>query len=164
MVTNEWYDIKGYEGLYQINKLGEIKTLRSNKIMKYGYTMKGYKQVGLYKNKKCKHLYVHRLVAETFISNPNNLPLVNHKDENKQNNCINNLEWCTNQYNLKYGNTQKNKKRKVLQYDLYGNFIKEWECIIDIEKILKISNSNICKVCNGKRNKAGGYIWRYKND
>lgn len=164
MVTNEWYDIKGYEGLYQINKLGEIKTLRSNKIMKYGYTTKGYKQVGLYKNKKCKHLYVHRLVAETFIPNFNNLPLVNHKDENRQNNCVDNLEWCTNQYNLKYGNTQKNKKRKVLQYDLYGNFIKEWECIIDVEKILKIPNPNICKVCNGERKKAGGYIWRYKND
>ena len=164
MVTGEWKDIKGYEGLYQINTSGEIKTLRSNKIMKYGYTTKGYKQVGLYKNKKCKHLYVHRLVAEAFIPNPNNYPIINHKDENKLNNCVNNLEWCTNQYNLTYKNAQKNRKRSVIQYNTKGKFIKKWECIKEVEKKLNIANPNICKVCCGFRKTAGGYIWRYAND
>ena len=164
MVDEIWKDIPEYEGLYQVSNLGNVKSLNNNKILSFGNTTKGYYQVGLFKNSKCKRFYVHRLVALTFLKNPNELPLVNHKDENKHNNCIDNLEWCTNQYNLTYKNTQKNKKRKINQYDLNGNFIKTWDCIIDIGKELNIKNPNICKVCNGERNKAGGYIWRYKND
>ena len=166
MVDEIWKDIIGYEGLYQVSNLGNVKSLKNNKekIINGGITTKGYKQVELYNKCKCKRHYVHRLVAKIFISNPNNYPIVNHKDENKLNNCVDNLEWCTNQYNLTYKDTQKNKKRKINQYDLKGNLIKTWDCIIDIEKKLNIKNPNICKVCNGKRNKTGGYIWRYAND
>ena len=108
-----WTDIKGYEGLYQVSNLGRVKSLpkftysrcypqlRKEKLLKPRFTGKhrNYAQVRFNDGKSYK---VHRLVAQTFIPNPNNLPLVNHKDENTFNNCVDNLEWCTNQYNCQY--------------------------------------------------------------
>ena len=110
-----WKDIQGYEGLYQISNLGRVKSLGriiTNKIRTYyredlilspGKDKDGYFQVQLYKNGINKMRKVHRLVAETFILNPNNYPCINHKDENKQNNHVSNLEWCTVKYNQNYG-------------------------------------------------------------
>ena len=90
----------------------------------------GYLRLGLFKNKKQKHFNIHRLVAQAFIPNPNNYPVVNHKDENKQNNCITNLEWCNTEYNNNYGNrtlkSSLTKQKKIVQYDLKGNIIKIW--------------------------------------
>ena len=96
-----WKDIKGYEGLYQVSNLGRIR--KENKIIS-PWTQLGYKIVVLWKNKKCKKFRVHRLVAEAFILNPNNYTQVNHKDEDKSNNSVENLEWCTQKYNNSYGN------------------------------------------------------------
>ena len=108
-----WKDIIGFEGLYQISNFGRVKTLpkytyskgypqlRKEKILKIGYTGK-YRCYATVKLNDKKNYKVHRLVAEAFIPNPNNLPQVNHKDENPKNNCVNNLEWCTNKYNVKY--------------------------------------------------------------
>lgn len=126
----EWRDIIGYDGLYQVSNLGRIKrlsrTIVSNnrsqfsvkeKILKLGTHKRGYKTIMLHKNKKHKLWLVHRLVALNFIPNPNNLPQINHKDEDKTNNCVENLEWCTNEYNAHYGtriyrcNCLRNKKR-----------------------------------------------------
>lgn len=103
-----WRDIPGYEGKYQVSNTGEVKSLNyrgsgKTKLLKQHCDSKGYKHVSLYKNGKKKVYSVHRLVAMTFIPNPNNLPIINHKDENPSNNNVNNLEGCTYEYNLNYG-------------------------------------------------------------
>lgn len=114
-MLDDWYDIKGYENLYQINIVGDIKSLecttnfngksytKRERILKQGTRPNGYKCVVLRKNNKSTSFLVHRLVAETFLPNPSNLPCVNHKDENKSNNSVDNLEWCTRLYNDNYG-------------------------------------------------------------
>ena len=150
-----WKDIPNYEGLYQASNLGRIKSIYyNNKILKLNNDSNDYLQVWLCKNKKKKIYKVHRLVALTFIPNPNYLPFINHKDENKSNNNINNLEWCDGIYNARYS-----FGKKVLQYDLDGNFIREWNCI----KETGIDSSHIINCCKGKRKSAGGYKWRYKD-
>lgn len=102
-----WKDIPGYEGLYQISNIGNIRSLNYNQTGKVQRlkldTHKGYKKLCLYKNGRKKSHRVHRLVALAFIPNPNNLPYINHKDENRANNCVWNLEWCTAKYNTNYG-------------------------------------------------------------
>lgn len=110
-----WKDIEGYEGLYQVSNEGEVKSKR-NKIVKIELTYHGYCRVHLWKNGIGKHHSLHRLVAQAFIPNPNNLPQVNHKDEDKTNNHAENLEWCNATYNSNYGtrnqrvsNTQKGR-------------------------------------------------------
>lgn len=175
-----WKDIKGYEGLYQVSNLGRVKSFprkgthtKREHILIVGKNHKGYFQVKLTKKCKAKTISVHRLVAEAFIPNPDNLPQINHKDGNKDNNCVNNLEWCTNEYNMKeairlglrdkiykYG---KNHFNSVIvnQYDLDGTFIKKWYCIRNIEKTLGFDNRNISACCRGKRPTAYGYKWKY---
>lgn len=114
-----WKDIPGYEGKYQVSNRGEVKSLNYRgsgelKLLKQNTDKNGYKQVSLYKNGKRKNHFVHRLVAMAFLPNPNNLSIVNHKDENPSNNNVNNLEWCTQEYNLNYGtrNERASKSKK----------------------------------------------------
>ena len=165
-----WKDIKNYEGIYQINNFGKIKSAYkkgnncNNKILKASYTYNGYERIGLSKNNKTKKYLVHRLVAETFIPNPNNYEQVNHKDENKQNNNINNLEWCTRSYNINYGNRNNNLNKEVWQYDLKGNFIKKWKSTMEIQISLGYKNQSISSACRGKSRTAYNYIWKYKGD
>ena len=106
-VKEIWKEIDGYNGRYEISNFGRLKSYaqnKSGKISSGSIEKKGYRVVRLYDNVgNAKDYKVHRLVAEAFIPNPNNLPQVNHKDENKENNCVNNLEWCTNEYNCHYG-------------------------------------------------------------
>lgn len=118
-----WKDIKNYEGLYKISNLGRVKSLpkyagrsyRKEKILKTYLDKNGYVKVILCKNNKTRFLSIHRLLAEAFIPNPNDYPQINHKDENKQNNSLNNLEWCTCKYNINYGTRTKRdvEKRKM---------------------------------------------------
>lgn len=111
-------DIKGYEGLYKISNEGDVISLSKNrgflklkeKYLKPTIKANGYLDVKLVKNGIYKHFYIHRLVAEHFISNPNNLPQINHKDKNPSNNNVNNLEWCDNSYNVKYSNIPEKLK------------------------------------------------------
>lgn len=181
-----WKDIKDYEGLYMVSNEGKVKSLdrisvsirngrRQNikgAILKATKAFNGYYCVGLYCNGKVKRNYVHRLVAEAFITNPHHLPQVNHKDEDKSNNCVENLEWCTARYNINYGNT-KNKisianrnndylSKPISQYDKDGKFIKEYPCASQAQRETGIDASSIRKVCNNipKHNTAGGYIWK----
>ena len=101
----EWRDIEGYEGLYQVSNEGRVRNISKNpyKMMKPHYNQRGYCQVALSKNNKYIMAAIHRLVAKAFIPNPSNLPQVNHKDEKKDNNIVENLEWCDNKYNSRYG-------------------------------------------------------------
>lgn len=120
-MKEEWKDIKGYEGLYKISNLGRVKSLpkhagrsyRKERILKNSIDKDGYIKVTLCKNNKTSFLSIHRLLAIAFIPNPNNFPQINHKDENKQNNNLNNLEWCTCKYNINYGTRTKRAFKKV---------------------------------------------------
>ena len=165
-----WKDVQGYEGLYQVSNLGRVKSLERSvyhskggnriypgKILNPSNNGDGYLFLYLSKNGTTKEYRVNRLVAEAFIPNPDNLEVVNHKDENKLNNSVENLEWCTVEYNNRYSTA-----KQICQYDLSGRLMTEWEAISDASKELGINCSNIAQCCKGKRKTAGGYIWRYK--
>ena len=97
-----WRDVVGYEGFYEVSNLGRVKNVKSRLILTPLNT-KGYEALTLCKEGKRKQLYIHRLVAMAFIPDPNNYPLINHKDEVTNNNVVENLEWCTQKYNMNYG-------------------------------------------------------------
>lgn len=178
-----WKDIKNYEGVYQVSNYGRIKSLcrrrrKNDKILKVLRDSRNYLQINLHKNGEMFKYSIHRLVAEAFIPNPNNYPCVNHKDENKQNNHINNLEWCTYEYNNNYGTrldklSQNNYLAKIiLQYSKENVFIKEWKntriAIIgnnffgkEPNKLYTIKRA-IQNCCNGERQTAYGFKWKYK--
>lgn len=180
-----WKDVVGYEGYYQVSNFGRIYSLprkhTKGGFRKFRYDKDGYARVDLYNDtNKGKVFGVHRLVAIAFIPNPNELPMINHKDENPKNNRADNLEWCNCVYNNNYGTrnirislTQKSREgrkgkenpraRKVYQFDKKGNFIKVWECINDALKTIseKAQATNISACCNNKLKSAYGYVWRY---
>lgn len=166
-----WRDVAGYEGLYKVSNLGNVMSLKHKKpkLMKPGKYGNGYLFVILSNhNKSLKGNSIHRLVAQAFLPNPNNLPQVNHKDEDKTNNRVSNLEWCDAKYNLNYGTVQerkaKSKSKPVLQYDKNENLLNEYPSAIDAERKTGIYQENICMVCKGKLKSTGGYLWRYKDD
>lgn len=158
-----WKDIPNYEGIYQVSNLGNVKNKTKNR--KLHLRKDGYLDIPLCKNGKTKYYLVHRLVAMAFINNPNNYKEVNHKDENKQNNNVNNLEWCDRLYNIKYGNgyitRAEKRKRKIRQYDKNYNFIKQWDSVNEVSKILNIKAPHITRVCKKERKTTGGYIFEY---
>lgn len=166
-----WRDILNYEGLYQVSNLGRIKSIphliKANKDggirvteehMKTTYVgWHGYIWVALCKNEKSKTYSVHRLVATAFIENKNGLPAVNHIDGNKENNVVENLEWCTNSYNQlhasSHGLFKNTKKVKCIETG------KEYRNSCEAERKTGISARTIRNVCSGKGNTAGGYKW-----
>lgn len=162
----EWKDIKGYEGLYQVSNTGLVLSLHyyggnRQRVLSPGKDKDGYLQVCLCKNGECKQFKIHRLVGQTFLVNPNNLPQINHIDENKQNNRVDNLEWCTNEYNNNYGSKNDWNKKKIAQYSLDNEFICEYSSIKEASKKLNKNHSHISQCCLGQRNQAYGFIWRY---
>lgn len=184
-MVEEWADIKGYEGLYKVSTLGRVlslkKTFKTGRnhliektypetIMSPSKTKKGYLRINLFKDGKLKAFQVHRLVAEAFIPNPNNYPEVNHKNEIKDYNTVDNLEWCTTRYNIEYSTgfstiykAIEKTKRPIIQLTLTGEFIREWESITEACKTLKLNPANVHSCCNGKRNKCGNFKWKYKD-
>lgn len=170
MIEEQWLDISGYEGLYQISNFGRVKSFyfKNPRILK-PHKVKGYSNVELYKNKKKKQFYIHRLVMENFcpIENMNVLD-VNHKDEDKSNNHISNLEWMTHKDNLNYGsraekarmkmqgkNSSRSKKVRCVEKNVI------YEALREAERQLGIPATNISKACKGKIKTAGGYHWEY---
>lgn len=179
-----WLPIPNYEGYYKISNTGKIRSLTRTIIDINGreFTLKGkektphistdgYYIIGLNKDGIKKNLKVHRLVALTFIPNPNNLPFVNHKDENKLNNNVNNLEWCTQEYNNNYGTrveriSQTMSKNSVIMCDKNTHEpIKEFlNANMASKEMGDSSSSHIYQVLNGERKSAYGYWWKYKDN
>lgn len=163
--------IKGFED-YKIDVLGNVYSPRTGKVMKTYTDRKGYERIDLKVNgKRYRNKSIHRLVALTFIPNPKKLPQVNHKDENKLNNRVENLEWCDNKYNSNYGSrnekiiiSRREKYSKpVLQLNDKLEIIKEYRCVEDT-KYNGFQPSNIRNVLAGKRKRANGYAWKYKEE
>lgn len=174
----EWRLIEGYE-YYEVSNLGRVRSWINNKwkrrntpkILSLHRLTKGYLGVSLSSAPNVsKTIKVHRLVAKAFIPNPDNLPMVNHKDENKTNNCVSNLEWCTNKYNLSYGTVRQRifetiersggyKVRPIIQKDLEGNVIREWNSATEAAKELKIDCSRILTACHKSYK---GFVWDFK--
>lgn len=181
-VNNEiWKDIQGYEGLYKVSSLGRVKSsdrvvtckggikrLYKGKILSIIMNKSGYFTVFLYKDNSAKQRYTHQLVAQAFIPNPNNLLEVNHIDEDKSNNRVSNLEWCTREYNCNYGTRNERKAKAqgkpVIMYDMNGNKLKEFDSMHDAERFLDKphAHSNISMCCSGRYKSAYGYKWKYK--
>ena len=161
-----WKDIDEFEGLYQVSNLGNVKSLNyrhtgKERILKPLTDKYGYLFVTIYKNGKLKNYKIHRLVAKAFIPNPDGKPEVNHKDENKINNCVDNLEWMTSKENINYGTRNERISKLVLQFTKNGEFVKEWLSMHQIERELGFANSSISECCNEKRKTAYGYIWKF---
>ena len=160
-------NIKGFEGRYEISNTGQIKSVRTGRILKQRLNRNGYCQVDLCKDGAQKTFRVHRLVAYAFIPNPNNLPEVNHKDECKTNNRIDNLEWCTRKYNANYGTiTERIAKANsivVEQLDDNGIVLASYPSTMQIERVLGFFNGAISLACR-KGVKRYGYFWKYKTN
>ena len=175
---------KKYDETYQASNKGRIKNIKTGNILNGGIESRGYVRVKIHG--KCKKL--HRIVAEVFLPNPLNLPQINHKDENKQNNFVGtpennftdgNLEWCDVKYNINYGTRTERASKKgsetrtgvfntksskpVIQYSLSGDYICEYPSACEIERLYGYDVSYICKCCRGEKNKAYGFVWKYKD-
>lgn len=162
-----WKDIPNYEGIYQVSNLGNIRKIWKTKttLCKPSYDSHKYKQIVLTKDKKRKSYKVHRLVALAFIPNPNDYSEINHIDENKQNNNVKNLEWCSRIYNCNYGDRNyrctRHRLRRIQQYDMQNNLVGEYQSLQEAEKITNINYQSISCCCRKIQNTAGGYIWKY---
>ena len=161
-----WKDIPGYEGLYQASTYGRIKSLITYKILKHS-SCRGYCVLILRKNGKSNGEKVHRLIARTFLPKwKSEHSQVNHKDENKENNRVENLEWCDNIYNTRYGTGQKRAqdklKIKVFQYGLDDKFIREWPSAKEPSKEYKCTRELIQQACTGKILTAKNFKWSYE--
>lgn len=164
-----WRSIKDYEGLYEVSNWGRVRSLgfwvnnrdgsrhwKRGCVLQPGKQENGYLIVVLYKDGVKKTCTVHRLVAMAFLSNPDNLPQVNHKDENKENNRVENLEWCDGPYNIRYS-----KAKTVYQYTLDGKLAAVWPSTIECERQTGFNNACISKCCIGKRKIHKGFRWTY---
>lgn len=166
-----WKDITDYEGLYQVSNLGRIKSFRESTkfgkqkelILKPSLINSGYEVVSLYKGKRKRKFQVHRLVASEFLDNPDNLPCVNHKDENKLNNCVDNLEWCSYLYNNNYGTAKirsiYTRSKPIAQKTMDGLPLATYESLHIASSLLGYDYVNMKNWC--KNGFGGGYRWEF---
>jgi hypothetical protein len=193
-----WRDIAGYEGYYQVSNFGRVRSLdkmqnyngsarlHKGKILKPGNDSKGYLIVSLSKNNRAATKTIHRLVAMAFLDNQNNLPCVNHKDEDKENNFVfvnkdgsvdydkSNLEWCTVSYNVNYGNAaverglkqrnDRNKSKLTAMYTLDGNLVDIYPSAREASRLTGIPKTLIYKCCKGENKTAKGFVFKYFNN
>lgn len=173
-----WKDVVGFEKEYQVSNLGRVRSLDRMVWNGGAYWMQSgkmltprnstpYSRVQIHK----KDYYIHRLVADAFLPNPRKYPQINHKDENKRNNRADNLEWCTQAYNNRYGTkiarqVQKTRgiminNKPVAKFTLNGCYIESYLSATMAGNINKIDNSSICKAAHGKIPSCGGFIWRW---
>lgn len=124
-MMEEWRAVPGYEGLYEVSNIGNVRNVRRNTLLRLQKTNNGYIQVWLYKNGISTGLKVHRLVAQAFLPNPDNLPMINHKDEDRTNNRVENLEWCDAKYNNTYGTRQDKVRDTAIKNGSWSGLSKE---------------------------------------
>ena len=185
-----WKNIEGYPN-YQVSNMGRVKRLstgyyrRTEKILKPQLQNNGYLHIKLSQKDKTKCILVHRLIAQVFIPNPNNLPQVNHINEDKTDNRVENLEWCDRKYNINYGNgiskrvktnkengtykkigeiNYKNFSKSILQFSKDNSFIRRWDCIMDVQRELGYDNKQICSCLKNRQKTAKGFKWVYADD
>ena len=190
-----WKDIKGFEGLYQISNLGRVRSLdrpvkqrgnsiqiKKGKIIVQSKNHKGYPTTNMSKGNKRYGRPTHRLVAETFIPNPENKDQVNHIDGDKLNNSVENLEWMTGKENIRHAienglmkfdvkiakhasNVARERNKKIVsQYDLDGNYISTFGSLIEAEEKTGVTRKGISEVACGRQKTAGGYAWKYPEE
>ena len=170
-----WKDIEGYEGYYEVSNLGRVRSIErrlnddriyGGRILSQKQARNGYMQVHVSKDGIGKYLLVHRLVGMAFVPGYFNGAAINHKDENKQNNRADNLEWCSPSYNSKYGHRNdtmiEQRKIGVVMMNTDGTSLQEFPSLQAAARAIGVSAGHICQVCKGERNKAGGYRWKYK--
>lgn len=181
-LLNEIWKDYTYEGktYYKVSNYGRCKSItrtrllfngvpcvQVGKIIKASKDNKGYYSYHLSYDGKRVVQRVHRLVALCFIPNPDNLPFINHKDENPSNNRVDNLEWCSHEYNINYGTrterARKSASKSIEQFDLDGNYIKTWESLAEASKTLNISRGTLCSCLKGSIKSCGGYQWKYSD-
>ena len=163
-----WKNLEGYEGYYKVSSEGRVSGWRGN-VLKPQARSHGYLSVWLYKDGEKKQFSVHRLVAQTFIPNPDNLPEVNHLDEDKTNNKVSNLQWCDRCYNVNYGTAQQRRSLKtrnnshskpVAMYTKDGELIKVFPSLGEATRS-GFAGGNVLHCIQGKYSHAYGYIWKY---
>lgn len=167
-----WKDIEGFEGLYQVSNFGRIKRVTTGRILKGDKNNDGYLRVKLYKNNTKSNKSIHRLVAEAFIPNPENKPQVNHVNEDKTNNSLDNLEWMTAKENINHGTRNKRVSKAISKSNsipIIATNIKNGEStefygISECGRQLGLHQQNISKVLAGTRRHTGGYTFKYKGD
>ena len=165
-----WKDIQGYEGYYQISNIGQVKNIKTNKILIGDLNNIGYRRVTLYAPIK-KRFFIHRLVALHFCENKDNKEVVNHIDGNKLNNNADNLEWVTHSENDKHAyklNLRKTYpcqfKHKIEAYDKNGLLVKVYKNVQECCDDLKVARSNVYNCCNGKQKTCKGYTLKYEKE
>ena len=170
MKNEEWRDVAGYEGRYQVSSMGRVKSLerkgrKSERILKQDVVYGGYLTVVLCAGGKRKMHKVHRLVCQAFHDNPDNKSDVNHINENKTDNRACNLEWSTRKENLNHGTrnerSAKSLSKPVGQYTRDGDLVKVWPLTIEVQRQTGFSRGSICETANGKRKQAYGFIWKH---
>jgi len=182
-----WKDVKGYEGFYKVSNMGRVKSLErevlysNGRIHKYGERIlstftnkKGYITVCLCKNGVCKVKRLHQVVLSAFYDRPQGMDSINHKDENKANNRLDNLEYCTSEYNLNYGTraerisrkqiNDKNRSTKVCQYTKEGQLVSIYPSIKEAMRQTGADVRRISACCNGYRKTEKGFVWTYFKD
>ena len=185
-----WKNIEGYPN-YQVSNMGRVKRLstgyyrRTEKILKPQLQNNGYLHIKLSQKDKTKCILVHRLVAQIFIPNHNNLPQVNHINEDKTDNRVENLEWCDRKYNINYGNgiskrvktnkengtykkigeiNSKIRSKSILQFSKDNSFIRKWDCIMDVQRELGYDSKQICSCLKNRQKTAKGFKWVYADE
>lgn len=157
---------------YKIDENGNVYSIRQNRILTPKNNHDGYLRIQLYNHGTCEFVMIHRLVAEEFLSNPENKPFINHKDGNKQNNNFDNLEWVTQSENIQHAwNTGlstphlncPSRSKAVEQFDIDGTYIATFPSTMEVERCLGIKHGTISKVCKHSPayHTAGGFKWEY---
>lgn len=176
-MAEEWRDINGYEGLYQVSNFGRVRSILTDshyrsKLLKPTIKRGGYMRLRLYKNKVGTWFYVHRLVADAFVPNINNKPCINHLDENPSNNYANNLEWCTHKENNNYGTHKERVSKGLTNHPLKSKIVYQYTrdksvllaMYLSAQEAWRqtgINRRHICECALGKLKQAGGYYWSY---